>query len=71
MGLDQYAYRAAQEGQWMEFWNNARLDVNDNWYSTKGTAQPEEMAHWRKHPNLRGWISRLYYSRGGGAVFNG
>ena len=31
-----------------------------------------EIAYWRKHPNLHGWMERLYRARGGDAeMFNG
>tara|TARA_R100000152_G_C6765149_1_gene189914 strand:- start:103 stop:444 length:342 start_codon:yes stop_codon:yes gene_type:complete len=26
--------------------------------------------HWRKHPNLQGWMERLWESRGGEGCFN-
>lgn len=31
-----------------------------------------ELAYWRKHPNLHGWMADLYFKKGGSAVsFNG
>ena len=31
-----------------------------------------ELAYWRKHPNLQGWMEQLYRNRGGNAeMFNG
>ena len=31
-----------------------------------------ELAYWRKHPNLHGWMERLYRAKGGTAeMFNG
>ena len=31
-----------------------------------------ELAYWRKHPNLQGWMETLYRERGGDAdMFNG
>jgi len=42
MGLDQYAYTAAKEGDW----DNSR-----------------ELTYWRKHPNLQGWMERLWMSK--------
>ncbi len=41
MGLDQFAYTAAQE----------------NSQSTR------ELAYWRKHPNLQGWMEQLWRSK--------
>jgi hypothetical protein len=26
-----------------------------------------ELHYWRKHPNLHGWMERLYYAKGGSA----
>ena len=42
MGLDQYAYAAAEA---------------DSWDKSK------EIAYWRKHPNLQGWMERLWISK--------
>lgn len=30
-----------------------------------------EIAYWRKHPNLHGWMERLYRDKGGTGTFNG
>lgn len=30
----------------------------------------EEIAYWRKHPNLQGWMEKLYQDKGGKDVFN-
>jgi hypothetical protein len=45
MGLDMYAYAAAQ--------------ANEEW----GTGSQREIAYWRKHPNLHGWMEQLWRSR--------
>ena len=29
-----------------------------------------ELATWRKHPNLQGWMQELYYEKGGESEFN-
>ena len=29
-----------------------------------------ELASWRKHPNLQGWMQELYYEKGGEGEFN-
>jgi len=71
MGLDQYAYLAAREGQYREFWEKAQYNSSSDTYThPAGVTEPEEFATWRKHPNLQGWMSRLYYARGGQGVFN-
>ena len=34
-------------------------------------AHREELAYWRKHPNLHGWMENLYRAKGGEAeIFN-
>jgi hypothetical protein len=30
----------------------------------------QEIAYWRKHPNLHGWMEDLYYRKGGAQTFN-
>jgi len=30
----------------------------------------QEIAYWRKHPNLQGWMEQLYREKGGEGVFN-
>ena len=71
MGLDQYAYTAAkasQRDEWYEGaeWNEACRDlVNPN------MAKPRDLAQWRKHPNLQGWMESLYRNKGGTGTFNG
>jgi len=64
MGLDMYAYVATKPGAQEEYYE----EVNAN-----GTAtQPRELAYWRKHPNLHGWMEQLYRSKGGDVdSFNG
>ena len=32
---------------------------------------PREIAYWRKHPNLHGWMHRLWESKGNSGEFNG
>ena len=68
MGLDQYAYVAI------------KADAHDEYYeaeygndvSRKGTvSKPRELAYWRKHPNLQGWMRGLWESRGNTGEFNG
>ena len=33
-------------------------------------ADAEEIAYWRKHPNLHGWMENLYCRKGGAKRFN-
>jgi hypothetical protein len=55
MGLDMYAYRTRAQ--------IAPVDFEE-------PDQAEQIAYWRKHPNLHGWMHQLYEAKGGGQVFN-
>ena len=57
MGLDQYA--TARRGE-------ARTD--DEGYTYYEDSM--ELAYWRKHPNLQGWMQDLWYTKGGEGEFN-
>ena len=57
MGLDQYA--TARRGE-------ARTD--DEGYTYYEDSM--ELAYWRKHPNLQGWMEDLYHEKGGEREFN-
>lgn len=70
MGLDMYAYVAARPGVRDEFWEGAELNENKEYVNPK-VARPREIAYWRKHPNLHGWMQRLWESRGNSGDFNG
>ena len=56
MGLDQYAYVAARAGQREEWWDGAELDPITRDYANPKVTKPRELAYWRKHPNLQGWM---------------
>jgi hypothetical protein len=58
VGLDQYAYAAAKAGQSEEWWD--QYDVPED---QRTVAKPREIAYWRKHPNLQGWMEQLWRSR--------
>lgn len=47
MGLDMYAYAATQ--------------ANDS--ATQGKLVQREIAYWRKHPNLHGWMQQLWENK--------
>ena len=57
MGLDQYA--TARKGE-------ATIDEDGS------TTYPEEreLAYWRKHPNLQGWMESLWHVKGNSGEFN-
>jgi hypothetical protein len=73
MGLDQYAYVAVRYGTQAEYYNDKNYDKEDG-DSTK-VSEPREIAYWRKHPNLHGWMERLWMEKDPGAnletSFNG
>ena len=71
MGLDQYAYVANKAGQRAEFYEGAAWDAVDNVFVNTKISEPQEIAYWRKHPNLQGWMEALYRAKGGTGDFNG
>jgi hypothetical protein len=58
MGLDMYAYAAANEKQYGEFWENGEYDPDTKDYVNTAVGKPKELAYWRKHPNLHGWFEQ-------------
>ena len=71
MGLDMYAYAAANEKQYGEFWENGEYDPDTKDYVNTVVSKPKELAYWRKHPNLHGWFHREWESQGNKGDFNG
>jgi len=55
MGLDQYAYVAAQAGE-RDAYYDADGSFEDGEWVVPGKTKPREIAYWRKHPNLQGWM---------------
>jgi hypothetical protein len=53
MGLDMYAFATERHP-------NAPVDFEP-------TDADREIHYWRKHPNLHGWMERLYREKGGSA----
>jgi hypothetical protein len=60
MGLDMYAYVASKAGQQNEYYEGAEFDETIREFVNKTVAKPREIAYWRKHPNLHGWMERLW-----------
>ena len=73
MGLDQYAYAAAKAGQQDAYYDDENYDKDDADPTKIGP--PRELAYWRKHPNLQGWMERLWHQKQSDAAeqtsFNG
>ena len=55
MGLDMYAYVAGRKDQQNEYWENYNGETD-----TSPVEKPRELAYWRKHPNLHGWMHKLW-----------
>lgn len=70
MGLDQYAYVASKAGAMEEHYETATYNEDTKDWDTP-VAKPREIAYWRKHPNLQGWMRRLWESKGNSGDFNG
>ena len=54
-----YAYVAGRKGQQDEFNQTAELDATTNEFVSKTVTKPVELAYWRKHPSLHGWMEKL------------
>jgi hypothetical protein len=65
MGLDQYMYVAAKAGAYDEYYSDENYEKEDN-DPTKLT-KPHELGYRRKHPNLQGWMERLWVEKNPGA----
>ena len=63
MGLDMYAYVAGRKGQQDEFNQTAELDATTNEFVSKTVTKPVELAYWRKHPSLHGWMEQLWHRK--------
>ena len=66
-----YAYVAAKAGQQNEFYEGAEWDEDTGNMVNPAVNKPREIAYWRKHPNLHGWMEQLWRERGGTGDFNG
>ena len=73
MGLDQYAVaRKGEPRKVPQTWTTTDADGNEKevveYYNEWDDSI--ELAEWRKHPNLQGWMQELYYEKGGEGEFN-
>lgn len=64
-----YAYVATKAGQQREFYEGCAL--KDGEWTNPNVTKPREIAYWRKHPNLHGWMQKLWEARGNEGDFNG
>jgi len=67
MGLDMHAYR-------MKFTPTKEVDFSDEIFGRDDRGEldyenpivvAKEIAYWRKHPDLHGWMENLYREKGG------
>jgi len=71
-----YAYTAAKNGQYNEWWEGADLNPESNEFENPKLSKPIEIGYWRKHPNLHGWMERQWQKKTDGIIrekneFNG
>ena len=71
MGLDMYAYVAARAGQQRDYYEGAEWNDTAKDYVNTKVNKPREIAYWRKHPNLHGWMHKLWNEKGHAGDFNG
>jgi len=64
MGLDMYAYVANKAKQHDEFYEGAEWDAELKESVNPKVTKPREIAYWRKHPNLHGWMEQLAQDKG-------
>lgn len=60
MGLDMYAYVAQKAGQQEAFYEGSVWDEELKEIVNLNVSKPREIAYWRKHPNLHGWMEQLW-----------
>lgn len=74
MGLDQYAYaRRGEPKIELEEYTYTDLATGERRTGTEENVIYEdqmELAYWRKHPNLQGWMEQLWREKGGEGEFN-
>ena len=63
MGLDMYAYVAARAGQQAEYYEGSEWNDTAKDYVNTKVNKPREIAYWRKHPNLHGWMEQLWRNK--------
>ena len=66
MGLDMYAYVAKKKDEMKEYYESYDYETDSG-----PVAKPREIAYWRKHPNLHGWMHKLWEEKGHSGSFNG
>ena len=62
MGLDMYAYVGTQ-GQRDVFYEGSEFNKELGEFVNPTVSKPRELAYWRKHPNLHGWMEKLWIQK--------
>ena len=68
MGLDQYAFAVRPHPLNTDtyiYWNDGDKCTEEQY-----DANVHKIAQWRKHPNLQGYMQKVYWSKGGEGNFN-
>jgi hypothetical protein len=68
MGLDQYMYVASKAGQYDEFYETAEFDAKTSEFVSNSVTKPFEIGYRRKHPNLHGWMEKLWLRKNNFAI---
>jgi hypothetical protein len=66
MGLDQYAFAVLPHKNNTPtsiWWETEQGRVEQEEMKAKGISAMTEIAYWRKHPNLQGWMEYLWRSK--------
>jgi hypothetical protein len=66
MGLDMYAYVAKKNNEMRDYYESYDYETDSG-----PVEKPREIAYWRKHPNLHGWMHKLWNEQGHSGDFNG
>ena len=59
MGLDQYAY-VGYAGQYDDYDKQDGEFSGGEWVTKGEVSRPQELAYWRKHPDLHGYIVKTF-----------
>jgi hypothetical protein len=68
MGLDQYAYVALNAKERDDYYQSLEGKFVEGVWTVTTKTKPRDIAYWRKHPNLQGWMQRLWLQKNGFAV---
>ena len=58
-----YAYVATKAGQQQEYYDGCEFNEQTREFENPAVTKPRELAYWRKHPNLHGWMEQLWQKK--------